>query len=83
MLVADNSRPKNLDQISHQKEAVSAFKGILESGDMPHLLLYGPPGTGKTSIILALARQLFGFAKKGNNSKAGIYEKTNFGTQCF
>ena len=27
---------------------------------MPHLLLYGPPGTGKTSIVLALARQLFG-----------------------
>lgn len=27
---------------------------------MPHLLLYGPPGTGKTSIILALAKELFG-----------------------
>ncbi|VDQ02890.1 unnamed protein product [Trichobilharzia regenti] len=27
---------------------------------MPNLLFYGPPGTGKTSLILALARQLFG-----------------------
>ena len=27
---------------------------------MPHLLLYGPPGTGKTSIIIALAKELFG-----------------------
>jgi DNA polymerase III delta prime subunit len=27
---------------------------------LPHLLLYGPPGTGKTSVILALAKQLFG-----------------------
>lgn len=26
------------------------------------MLFYGPPGTGKTSTILALARQLFGFA---------------------
>ena len=31
---------------------------------MPHLLLYGPPGTGKTSIILALARELFGINYK-------------------
>ena len=27
---------------------------------MPHMLLYGPPGTGKTSIILALAKEVFG-----------------------
>jgi replication factor C subunit 2/4 len=26
------------------------------------MLFYGPPGTGKTSTILALARQLFGYA---------------------
>jgi DNA polymerase III delta prime subunit len=28
----------------------------------PHLLFYGPPGTGKTSTILAIARELFGYA---------------------
>lgn len=26
------------------------------------MLFYGPPGTGKTSTILALARELFGYA---------------------
>jgi replication factor C subunit 2/4 len=26
------------------------------------MLFYGPPGTGKTSTILALARQLYGYA---------------------
>ena len=26
------------------------------------MLFYGPPGTGKTSTILALSRQLFGYA---------------------
>lgn len=53
-------RPKTLNDISFQEEAVSAFRGILNTGEMPHLLLYGPPGTGKTSIILALAKELFG-----------------------
>lgn len=27
---------------------------------LPHLLFYGPPGTGKTSLILAIARKIFG-----------------------
>lgn len=54
------SRPRTLSDIAHQPEAVNAFKGILETAQMPHLLLYGPPGTGKTSILLALARELYG-----------------------
>jgi len=32
------------------------MQGILQTGNLPHLLLYGPPGTGKTSCILALAK---------------------------
>ena len=39
---------------------MKSFKGILETGDMPHMLLYGPPGTGKTSSVMALMRELFG-----------------------
>lgn len=53
-------RPKKLTDIVFQDEAVSAFNGILKTGETPHLLLYGPPGTGKTSIILALAKELYG-----------------------
>lgn len=42
---------------------------------LPNLLFYGPPGTGKTSLILALARQLFGFAKIlfSNTSRRPLY----------
>lgn len=53
-------RPQVLDEVIFQKEAVETFKGIKKTGKMPHMLLYGPPGTGKTSIIIALAQELFG-----------------------
>ena len=43
-----------------QSDIVKTFKGISQTKSLPHLLLYGPPGTGKTSILLALAKELFG-----------------------
>ncbi len=54
------SRPKTVDEVSHQQEVVSALRQALTQDNLPHLLFYGPPGTGKTSAILALARQMFG-----------------------
>lgn len=61
------SRPKNVDEISHQEHVVATLKTSIASGQLPHLLFYGPPGTGKTSTIVAVARQLFGpdFRKNG------------------
>lgn len=54
------SRPENLDQIIYQEEIVRGFRGIKNTGQLPHLILHGPPGTGKTSIILAFLREVFG-----------------------
>ncbi|RHY26082.1 hypothetical protein DYB32_007879 [Aphanomyces invadans] len=54
------SRPKTVDDISHQDEVVSALRTSIANGQLPHLLFYGPPGTGKTSTIIAVARELFG-----------------------
>ncbi|OII73722.1 replication factor C like AAA ATPase [Cryptosporidium ubiquitum] len=59
-LWVEKYRPKNVLDISHQKDVVSMLNHVLESGNMPHLLFYGPPGTGKTSAVLALSRELFG-----------------------
>uniref|UniRef100_A0AAV1VM88 AAA+ ATPase domain-containing protein n=1 Tax=Peronospora matthiolae TaxID=2874970 RepID=A0AAV1VM88_9STRA len=53
-------RPKNVDEISHQKHVVATLKTSIANGQLPHLLFYGPPGTGKTSTIVAVGRQLFG-----------------------
>ena len=35
-------------------------KRLVDESKLPHLLLYGPPGTGKTSMILAIAKQMYG-----------------------
>jgi replication factor C subunit 2/4 len=41
---------------------VNVLTTTLKSGNLPHMLFHGPPGSGKTSVILALAKQLFGSA---------------------
>ena len=33
---------------------------MIDSNNLPHLLLYGPPGTGKTSTIVAAAKRMYG-----------------------
>ena len=53
-------RPYKLDDIMHQEEIKCMLKNSVKTGNLQHLLLYGPPGTGKTSIILAVARELYG-----------------------
>jgi len=56
----DKYRPKKLDEIVYQNDIIKIFKTIVETGNLPHLLLHGPPGSGKTSSILAVAIELFG-----------------------
>ena len=53
-------RPAKVEEVAHQDEVVRAMKTCTERRNLPHLLFYGPPGTGKTSLILAVAKELFG-----------------------
>lgn len=53
-------RPKRLDDIVSQDEAIKILKNTAETGEMPHLLIYGNSGIGKTTSIHALCYQLFG-----------------------
>lgn len=56
----DKYRPSKLDQVIYQNEIKKMLKKTLETGDLPHTLFYGPSGTGKTSVILAIAKELYG-----------------------
>lgn len=53
-------RPKKLDDIIDHQEKIITLKALVEDKQLPHLLFYGPPGSGKTSMILALARDMYG-----------------------
>ena len=46
-------RPKTLDDFIGQEEVVgkgSVLRNLIESGNIPSLILWGPPGSGKTTL---------------------------------
>jgi len=53
-------RARKFDEIVGHDHDILSFKKLLDDKSLPHLLFYGPPGTGKTSMILCLARYLYG-----------------------
>jgi replication factor C subunit 3/5 len=53
-------RPKDMTDVVAHTDIIATLGKFIESNKLPHLLFYGPPGTGKTSLILAMARRLFG-----------------------
>lgn len=61
----EKHRPRRIDQLIQQDTIKAEFQKIVETGNMPHMLLHGPPGTGKTSSILALVMALFGPRRVG------------------
>lgn len=53
-------RPQRLEDLVSQDDIVSSITNLIDSENLPHLLLYGPPGTGKTSTIVAAAKRMYG-----------------------
>jgi len=51
-----------LEDLVAQDDIVSTLSNLIDSDNLPHLLLYGPPGTGKTSTIVATAKRMYGSA---------------------
>lgn len=46
------------DLVAHS-DIVRILTRLVDSDNLPHLLLYGPPGTGKTSTICACAKRMY------------------------
>ncbi len=59
-------RPRTLDDVIGQKNAVERLKGYVQARNISHLMFAGTPGTGKTTCALALARELYGDSWRGN-----------------
>ena len=59
-LWVEKYRPKTLDDLVGNDDAVDRMRTMVRSGFMPNLIFSGPPGCGKTSAIGVLARELLG-----------------------
>jgi len=68
-------RPKTFDEIIGHEPIKSNLKHLVESNNLPHLILYGAKNTGKRSMVLALARTLYGETWANN---LVIFDASNF-----
>jgi len=56
-------RPQRLEDLVAHEKIINIITTMIDSDNLPHLLLYGPPGTGKTSTIVAAAKRMYGASK--------------------
>jgi len=57
-LWVEKYRPQTVDDCILPEETTKMFKGFIEQGELPNLLLAGPAGIGKTTIAKALCNEL-------------------------
>src|SRR3989338_4228026 len=53
-------RPKNFTDVIDHKEKINTLTNLIKNNELCNLIFYGPSGTGKTSLILAIAREIYG-----------------------
>lgn len=58
LLWVEKYRPQTIDECILSPQLKSIFAGIVNSGELPHLLLSGPAGVGKTTVAKALCNEL-------------------------
>ncbi len=72
--LAEQLRPKSIDQLLGQGKARHMIGAFLNQGQMPHVVFFGPPGTGKTTLSRLLARLLDWEGRSINAATAGVKE---------
>jgi putative ATPase len=60
--LAERMRPRSLDEVVGQQEAVSVLRDLMGKTALPSLILWGPPGCGKTTIARVLASDRYEFS---------------------
>ncbi|BDC35476.1 MAG: AAA family ATPase [Candidatus Methanoliparum thermophilum] len=60
ILWSEKYRPKRFDEIVGQERVVGRLERLVESKNLPHILINGSKGVGKTMLVLALANELYG-----------------------
>lgn len=66
ILWTEKYRPKRLDEVVGQERVVNRLKKLLNSRNLPHILINGPKGCGKTMFVLILANELYGDSVSDN-----------------
>jgi len=59
-------RPEKFEEVVGQQEILKRVKSLVQSLNIPHLLLAGPAGTGKSTLALIIVKELFGQTWKDN-----------------
>ena len=57
-LWVEKYRPKNVNELAAPKQLKIFLQNVIDTNDIPHLLLHGSPGTGKNSIVSILQNNL-------------------------
>lgn len=75
-LWVEKYRPQTVDECILPESTKEMFKGFLEQGEIPNLLLSGPAGIGKTTIAKALCKELGADSYVINGSDEGRFLDT-------
>ena len=75
-LWVEKYRPTTIEECILPDDTKAVFKGFLEQGEIPNLLLSGSAGVGKTSIAKALCDELGADSYVINGSDEGLFLDT-------
>ena len=73
--LADEIRPNSLEDVVGQRHILGSggmLRRIVESGQIPNMIVYGPSGTGKTTVARIIAQRTNRSLRKLNATTAGI-----------